>query len=258
LVGSRCPALAAGVLLLLAAPIQAGPIFVPGQLDGDKFTPAAGVPSSWYTVRYSTAGVTVEDAAAARVQVEDVIEGPEKAVEAVCLIPPPDGADGADVRVTIGAPGARPTVLAAEYLDPSKAQKVYETVARGAAVAKLLAYSGRPALLVPRVELQGKAHMNLSFRTPVHRPQGVNWLSCRMPAPAWTRSTVERLALTVDLKTKEPLRTVFSPTHHASVQRKGLNEATATVKADHWSGLDDFRLFWVADRDDLGLRVLAF
>jgi Ca-activated chloride channel family protein len=62
----------------------------------------------------------------------------------------------------------------------------------------------------------------------------------------------------VDLKTKDPLRTVFSPTHHAAVQRKGLNEATATVKADHWSGLDDFRLFWVADKDDLGLRVLAF
>src|SRR5262249_53664445 len=36
------------------------------------------------------------------------------------------------------------------------------------------------------------------------------------------------------------------------------HEATATVKADRWSGFDDFRLYWVADKDDLGLRVLAY
>ena len=75
--------------------------------------------------------------------------------------------------------------------------------------------------------------------------------------PPGRAAPVERLALTVNLHTKEPLRTVFSPTHDATITRKGLTEATATVRADHWSGLDDFRLFWVADKDDLGLRVLA-
>ena len=34
--------------------------------------------------------------------------------------------------------------------------------------------------------------------------------------------------------------------------------ATATVKADRWTGLDDFRLYWAADTDALGLRVLAY
>ena len=71
------------------------------------------------------------------------------------------------------------------------------------------------------------------------------------------KSSVDRLALTVNLRTKDPLRTIFSPTHDAAVIRKGLTEATATVKADHFSGFDDFRLLWVADKNDLGLRVLA-
>jgi Ca-activated chloride channel family protein len=78
-----------------------------------------------------------------------------------------------------------------------------------------------------------------------------------MPAASWSRGPVERLALTVNLKTKDPLRSIFSPTHNTTVTRKGLTEATASVRTDHWSGLDDFRLFWVADKDDLGLRVLA-
>src|SRR4051812_32551283 len=55
----RAPLLAAG-LLLLAAPLQAGPILVPGQLEGGKFTPAPGVPCHCYTIRFSTSTVTVE------------------------------------------------------------------------------------------------------------------------------------------------------------------------------------------------------
>ena len=40
------------------------------------------------------------------------------------------------------------------------------------------------------------------------------------------------MALTVNLRTKEPLRSVFSPTHNATITRKGLTEATASVKAE--------------------------
>ena len=249
--------LAAGILMLLAVPLHAGSIFVAGKLEGDKFTPAKETNSPWYYVRYSTTNATVGEKAA-RVQVEEVIDGPEKAVEAICVIPLPDGASGDDIRITINAPGAEATVLAGTFLNPTKAQAVYEAVARGTASTKMLAYTGRPAILVSRVELQGKAHMNIEFQTPIHRTQGVQWISCPMPASAWNKAPVERLTLNVQLSTKEPLRSVFSPTHIATVQRKGLNEATATVKADHWSGMDDFRLFWVADKDDLGLRAIAY
>jgi Ca-activated chloride channel family protein len=248
---------AAGVLFLLAAPLHAGTIFFAGQLDGKKFVPGPGT-APWYCVRYSTSTVTVEDDAA-RVAVDEVIDGPEKEVEAVALIPLPEGAGGSEVHVTLGPPGERRTILAdAAYLPAKKAQDVYETVARGTGSARVLALSGRPAILIPRVRIQGKAQLIASFRTPVHSTEGVHWLTCPMPGASWARGPVERLALTVNLHTKDPLRTVFSPTHEAVISRKGLTEATATVRADRWSGLDDFRLYWVADKDDLGLRVLAY
>jgi Ca-activated chloride channel family protein len=249
--------LAAGFVFLLAAPLQAGPIFFAGEMDGKKFVPAPGS-APWYGVRYSTAAVTVEDNTA-RVQVDEVLDGPAKEVLAVGLIPLPEGSDGSEVKVTLGPPGDRPTVLAdAAYLSGPKAQEVYEAIARGIGAGKLLAFSGRPAIFIPRLRLQGKQQMSVSFRTPVRSTQGVRWLTCPMPAASWARGPVERLALTVNLRTREPLRSVFSPTHNATVLRKGLNEASVTVRADRWSGLDDFRLMWVADKDDLGLRVLAY
>ncbi len=249
--------LAAATLLLLTTPLQAGPIFLPGQLDSGKFVPAKDSAPA-YGVKFSTAAVKIEDNKAG-VQIEELIDGPEKAIQAVGIIPLPEGCDGTDVRVTLGPPAGPEKVLAdASYLTTPKALELFETLSKGAGNARLLAFSGRPVILIPRLTLEGKQKMTVTFGTPVRTTQGVSWMSCPLPASSWARSPVERLALTVNLRTKDPLRTVFSPTHNASITRKGLSEATAIVKADRWSGVDDFRLFWVADKDDLGLRVLAY
>jgi len=255
--GFRAALGAGAMLMLLAAPVQAGPIFFPGEMNDGKFVPTTS-PSQGYSVRYSSANVTADDNKAT-VQVDDLIEGTDKEMKAVCVIPLPTGTDGGDIRVTFGAPGEKPIILGdATFLTPAKAQAIYEAIARGSNSGKLLAYSGRPAIFIPQVRLEGKRQMITSFNTPIHKTQGVNWLACPLPASAWTKAPIDRLALTVNLRTHDPLRSVFSPTHSTSITRKGLTEATASVRADHFSGLDDFRLFWVADKDDLGLRVLAY
>ena len=221
-----------GLLLLLASPVQAGPIFFPGQMEGDKFVPAKEATTPWYHVRYSTANVTVTDNAA-RVQIDEDIEGPEKAVQAVCIIPLPEGADGKDLRVTYGPAGAKPVILGdATFLTADKAQAVYEALAKGSGSPRILAFSRRPAILVPSVNVEGKSRLSLTLQSSIHTTQGVSWITCPMPVPSCGASVVERLAINVDLKMKDPLRSVFSPTHVANVQRKGLNEASASVRAD--------------------------
>jgi Ca-activated chloride channel homolog len=244
-------------LLLLAAPVQAGPIFVPGQLEANKFTPAPGVPCHCYTIRFSTSTVTVEKDAA-RVEVEEVLDGPEKPTPAVCLIPLPDGVHGASVRVTWDKAGSEPKILGdATYLDPARAQAVYEAIARGG-LTKLLAYTGRPAILVPAIDLGGRAKMSVAFRMGVRSTEGVHTLTCPMPAATYSAAPVGRVTVNVHLANKHPLRSIFSPTHPTTVTRKSPTQATVTVKADRWTGLDDFRLYWAADSDALGLRVLAY
>ncbi len=250
------PALLLAAGLLLPAPLQAGPIFVPGQLEGNKLTQAPGVPCHCYTIRFSTSTVTVEKDTA-RVEIEEVIDGPEKTTPAVCLIPLPDGVNGASVRVSWGKIGSEPKVLGATFLDPARAQAMYETIAR-AGLTKILAFTGRPAILVPTVNLGGKGKMSITFGMEVKNTQGVHMLTCPMPAASYAAAPVERVTVNVHLTNKHPLRSIFSPTHATTVTRKNPTEATATVKADRWTGLDDFRLYWAADTDALGLRVLAY
>src|SRR4051812_18185515 len=104
--GFRAALGAGAVMLLLAAPAQAGPIFFPGEMEGGKFVPAAG-PSQGYCARYSSATSTAGDDQAT-VQVEDLIDGHDTETRAVCLIPLPVGTDGGDIRVTLGVPGGKP------------------------------------------------------------------------------------------------------------------------------------------------------
>ena len=248
--------LAAG-FFQLAAQVQAGPIFVPGQLVGGKFTQAPIGPNPCYTIRFSTSTVTVEENAA-RFEVEEIVDGPDKSIPAVCLIPMPDGVNGASIRVSWSHAGLEPKLLRdATFLDSAKSQEVYEAIVRGGQT-KVLAYTGRPAILVPTVEVGGKSKITITFSMETKSTQGVHMLTCPMPAPSYAAGPVERVTVNVHLSNKQALRSIFSPTHTTTITRKSPTEATATVKADRWTGMEDFRLFWAADSDPLGLRVLAY
>ena len=146
------------------------------------------------------------------------------------------------------------------YLSPEAAQRLYESAAQQLDSVAILAFSGRPALLVPKLEVRGKIEIVVDFRQPVAERNGVAWL--RLPTPAVTFSTepVARLSIatTGAGEAGRPLRTVFSPTHEAEVERDGLYRAEVRVKADDYAGQDDFRLAWVADADPLGLRMLGY
>ncbi len=171
------PALLLAGIFQLAGQVQAGPIFVPGQLEAGKFTRAPGVPLQCYTIRFSTSTVTVEKNAA-RIEVEEIVDGPDKTIPAICLIPMPDGVNGASIRVSWGAMGSEPKLLHdAAFLDSAKAQEVYETIARGGQT-KILAYTGRPAILVPSVELGGKKKITIAFSMETKSTQGVHMLTC--------------------------------------------------------------------------------
>jgi Ca-activated chloride channel family protein len=247
----------AAALVGPAASLQAGPVFVPGHLDGDKFTPVPGVPYNCYAIRFSTSTVSVEKDAA-KIDIEEVIDGPATPVPAVCLIPLPADVHAASIRVSWAKIGSEPKILGdATYLGASKAQALYETIGRGG-LTKILAFTGRPAILVPAVDLDGKGKMLITFRMEVRSADGVHMLTCPMPAAAYAAAPVERVTLNVHLTDKQPLRSIFSPTHATTLTRKTPTEATATVKADRWTGMEDFRLFWAADNDALGLRVLAY
>jgi len=242
---------------LLPAATHAGAIFLPGKLAEGKFVANREAKGPDYSVQYSTVTAAVDDGTA-QVKIEETLVGPEIPLDTVCLIPLPEGADGRNAVVLAGIPsGDHRPLSAARFLEPAEAQQIYEAAARGLDNVAILALSGRPALIVPEFRLQGKVEISVEFRQKVRQQGGLCRLECPMPVAGFARGPVARLSASVTLASKEPLRAIFCPTHTATIDRNGLHKAVARVKADNYSGTDDLRLLWVADKDDLGLRVLA-
>jgi Ca-activated chloride channel homolog len=242
---------------LLPAAVQAGAIFVPGKLSDGKFIADKETKGPCHAVSYC--GLTANvDTRSARVKIEEAIIGPSPAVDAVCIIPLPEGAESPELTTTRNvAGGERAESLHPQYLAAAEAQKLYDAIAQATASGKILGFSGRPALIVPEFLLKNKFKLTTEYRQPIVQHGELCRLECPMPAHGFATRPVDRLSAKVTIMADAPLRAIFCPTHTTTVDRTGLQKAIIRVKCDAYSGNEDLRLLWVADQDELGLRVLA-
>ncbi len=247
-------------MLLLAPAARAGSVFLPGELEDGRFTPA-GSAGAGYAVRYATVTSTI-DGDVARTEIRETIAAVGEPRKTVCLAPLPVGIDPDSLKVLIGpADGPYRPVEMVEFLTTADAQEMLETLAKDADSPGLMTFSGSPAMLARRVELGGVRELVIRFTHKIKSRRGIRNFTCPMPAAKWSAGPVGRVSVKIDLRTGNELpgalRAVFSPTHEAVIQRKDLHEARVRFKADNWSGEDTFRLCYVTDTDPLGLRVVA-
>ena len=247
----------AAVLIALPTAAQAAAMFFAGRMEEGRFVPDKNVQGPAFQVRYSSTNVTI-DGRQATSQVEETIDGHAAAAENVlCVIPLPKGSGvihKTEFDPLFNWSGQM------RFLPPEEAQKLYEALAEGTGNVGIVALSGKPALVssqFPTGWLDRKVTVRYSFRRPVQERAGIFELVCPMPATMAAKGPVSRVSVSVSVKDELPLRAMFSPTHDVTVLREDLHRTVVRYKADNWSGQDDFRLLWVADADDLGLRVLA-
>ncbi len=176
------PALLLAALLVPAASLHAGPIFVPGQLDGQQIHTGPGRPVP--LLRHPLQHVQ-RDRGQGRGQGRD--RGSHRRPGQARPRRLPNPAAG---RRTTAPASASPgpgrgrrqrSSATRSSLSSAKAQEVYEAIARGG-LTKILAFTGRPAILVPAVDLGGKGKMSITFRLAIKSTQGMHTLTCPMPA----------------------------------------------------------------------------
>ena len=240
-------AVAAAGLMLVAAPARAAGVFFAGHLADGQYVHDRAEGAPCYSVRYCTVTAAL-DGENARTTVEETFAGAE-AGAAVGLIPLPEGADEAALLGRF--PGAR-------ILSPEEALKLMTEVARASHRPAVLALGNRRSLLIPEVKTDPKTPFTIEFAHKVRNAAGLMTYACPMPVPALASAPVEKLTVTATVKNGRALRGVFSPSHPARVDRRGPREAVVTVAEERTAGSGDFTLFYAADDDPIGLRVLTY
>jgi uncharacterized protein YegL len=247
--------LAAVTLAFCAFPAHAATLFLPGTLDKTTFIPAKDAKGP-YAISYAAASAETTGRTAATIKLQLTVAGPESATPTLFVLPLPANS-GVKTGYTLVTADEKPVTIPVTFLGEAEAQKLFESIAKETGSPAILAYTGRDAI-VAQLSLKDKTELILSYRAAVSDLQGVSVLDVPLPSTRFTRGPVDRLSLDVTVKSDRPVRAAFSPTHPVTIERKNLNEAAVTLKSDRYTGTDDFRLCFVSDADDLGLRLLTY
>ncbi|MBM4320094.1 MAG: VWA domain-containing protein [Deltaproteobacteria bacterium] len=250
------------LLVALASPAAAGPLFFAGRLEQGRFVPAAGQgqrqeqgQQPCFQVLYSTIRAELAGGRA-HTRIDETVAGPEQgSVATVGLIPLPAGTSPGEVKLLVD--GKDMTALEGRFLAVPEARAIYEQIARALRRVDVLALADRPALLLPVFTLKRQSELTMELDRPLGSTSGLQLYESPLPLAELGRGPVERITLTATLKTRLPLRTVFSPSHEITVERNGLREAIVRHRGEQLLATPDFRLYFAEDEDPLGLRLLA-
>jgi len=66
------------------------------------------------------------------------------------------------------------------------------------------------------------------------------------------------VSIKVELESKKPLKSIYSPSHSVEVKRHGSNRAIAGYEASEIQPDSDFALYFAQEKDEIGVNLLTY
>ena len=147
----------------------------------------------------------------------------------------------------------------AELLNADKARGIYENIVRKLRDPALLEYAGLDVFKVRVFPIEPNSRKHVSF-TYTELLKSDNQLVCftlPLSTEKFSCKPVKKITVQVDLKTKRPLQSIYSPSHTVEVHRDGPNHATASYEHGQSQAEPDFTLYFATEKEELGLNLLT-
>jgi len=176
-------------------------------------------------------------------------------LEATFIFPLPEGASIGKFRMEMMGKWVEGKVL-----EKNEAKRIYTDIVRRMKDPGLLELVGKnlfQARVFP-VPANGVQRIELSFATSLTQESGTYQLVYPLKTARNFSGTAKDFTFTLKLKSKTPLRSVYSPSHKVRVKRKGDHEATVGFEQSGAAFAEDLQVFYSVDYNDVGLSVLSY
>ena len=149
--------------------------------------------------------------------------------------------------------------LQAELLDAAKARKIYEDIVRTLRDPALLEYAGTDVFKVRifPIEPHADKRVKISYREVLPLDAGTLEYVYPLNTEKFSARPLDLASVRVDVRTAEPLRTVYCPTHEVSVTRPSGNQAEVHWEARSVTPDTDFKLYLGTAAAPVGMTLLA-
>jgi len=179
----------------------------------------------------------------------------DRQLEGTYIFPVPKGAQLDKFSMDIGGKQVQ-----AELLPADKARQIYEDIVRKFRDPALLEYAGRDVFKVRifPIEPRSRKRIKLSYTQLLKADSGLVSYLYPLNTEKFSAKPIESVSLKIDLETKRPLKSIYSPSHNIEISRHGDNQATVGFEAKAVKPDTDFQLFYSSETEAIAGNLMAY
>lgn len=178
-----------------------------------------------------------------------------RTLETQFVFPLPD--DAAVTGLTLIVDGEE---LTGELKSKDEARKVYEEIVRKQRDPALLEYMGRGVFRTSVFPIPaGKSRrVEIRYTQLLKSDTGLVDFSLPLGNARHCRKAIEKLDVTVRVKSTSDLKNIYSPTHDFKIDRPSEKKATCKLTLKNVLAPDDIRLLYGTQGSDIGMDLLSY
>src|SRR5438445_5128516 len=171
------------------------------------------------------------------------------------MFPVPKGAHIDKFTMEIGG-----KMVDAELLPADKARQIYEEIVRKMRDPALLEYAGRDLFKVRvfPIEPRSRKPIKISYTELLRSDAGTVTYLYPLSTEKFSSAPIKNLSMKIELKSAEPLASIYSPSHKVEIKRDGPNRAVIGYESKDEKPDTDFQLVYSSDTRDVGLRLITY
>src|SRR6266545_4820453 len=148
----------------------------------------------------------------------------------------------------------------AELMSADKARGIYEDIVRKLRDPALLEYAGQDVFKVRifPIEPRAKKRVSLSYTQLLKSDSGLIGYAYPLNTEKFSAKPIPDVSLKVEVETKRPLKSIYSPSHNVEIKRHGANKATLGYEARNVKPDTDFQIFFAPEADDIGVNLMTY
>lgn len=240
-----------GCLLALLAPARGA-----GFIVIEQSVPVPGLHAPFTPLELTSHHVEVKiDGQFAVTSIEQEFFNPnDQRLEGTFMFPVPKDAHIDRFSMEVGG-----KMVDAELLPAEKARQIYEDIVRRMRDPALLEFAGRDLFKVRifPIEPRSRKPIRITYTELLPATGGSVTYTYPMSTEKFSAQPVRSLSLKVELKTDQPLASIYSPSHKVEIKRDGTNRAVVGYESKDAKSESDFQLVYGTAAQEVGLTLLT-
>ena len=221
--------------------------------DGVLIPVAPDAPA--FSVKYHRVNVSI-DQQVAQTEIDQVFRNESnQELEGTYLFPLPKEAVVSDFSMYVGDEEVKGRMLA-----KAEARRIYEDIVRRRKDPALLEYVDRNTFhaRVYPIPARGEKRVTIGYSEVLKMDGGICRYVYTLDTERFSNKPLEQVVVTVDIKSKSPIKTVYSPTHDVAVNRRGDYHVKVSYEAADVKPDEDFIVYYTISEKDIGLSLLPY